>query len=147
MRIWSTHLATKEWREHHANVNVLVDVVTGESLIISNPVKGKIETLNQHWVTLKNGLISLFLRSMTNNFHWMLHVIDLRQNCVYVLDSLRSKVNEDIHGVINVCWMIVFAVVLYGSVESVLFYMEVYAGVSGILVCIAGEIVIRFAIE
>uniref|UniRef100_A0A9I9EGZ3 Ubiquitin-like protease family profile domain-containing protein n=1 Tax=Cucumis melo TaxID=3656 RepID=A0A9I9EGZ3_CUCME len=35
-------------------------------------------------------------------FHWMLHVIDLRQKCVYVLDSLRSKVNEDIHGVINV---------------------------------------------
>ncbi|KAL0534338.1 hypothetical protein IC582_028628 [Cucumis melo] len=36
----------------------------------------------------------------------------------YVLDSLRSKVNEDIHGVINVCWMIVFAIVLYGSVEK-----------------------------
>ncbi|KAA0059274.1 uncharacterized protein E6C27_scaffold430G002130 [Cucumis melo var. makuwa] len=35
-------------------------------------------------------------------FHWMLNVIDLRENCVYVLDSLRSKVNEDIHGVINV---------------------------------------------
>uniref|UniRef100_A0A9I9E6V6 Ubiquitin-like protease family profile domain-containing protein n=1 Tax=Cucumis melo TaxID=3656 RepID=A0A9I9E6V6_CUCME len=35
-------------------------------------------------------------------FHWMLHVFDLRENCVYVLDSLRSKVNEDIHGVINV---------------------------------------------
>ncbi|KAL4026008.1 hypothetical protein IC575_014415 [Cucumis melo] len=35
-------------------------------------------------------------------FHWMLHVIDLRKNCIYVLDSLRSKVNEDIHGVINV---------------------------------------------
>ncbi|KAL4028357.1 hypothetical protein IC575_011550 [Cucumis melo] len=35
-------------------------------------------------------------------FHWMLHVIDLRENYVYVLDSLRSKVNEDIHGVINV---------------------------------------------
>ncbi|TYK01038.1 transposase [Cucumis melo var. makuwa] len=35
-------------------------------------------------------------------FHWMLHVIYLRENCVYVLDSLRSKVNEDIHGVINV---------------------------------------------
>uniref|UniRef100_A0A9I9EG46 Ubiquitin-like protease family profile domain-containing protein n=1 Tax=Cucumis melo TaxID=3656 RepID=A0A9I9EG46_CUCME len=34
-------------------------------------------------------------------FHWMLHVIDLRENCVYVLDSLQSKVNEDIHGVIN----------------------------------------------
>ncbi|KAL0557076.1 hypothetical protein IC582_005594 [Cucumis melo] len=32
----------------------------------------------------------------------MLHVIDLRENCVYVLDSLRSKVNEDIHGIINV---------------------------------------------
>ncbi|KAL0544322.1 hypothetical protein IC582_019435 [Cucumis melo] len=35
-------------------------------------------------------------------FHWMLHVIDLHENCVYVLDSLRSKVNEDIHGIINV---------------------------------------------
>ncbi|KAL0548737.1 hypothetical protein IC582_013203 [Cucumis melo] len=35
-------------------------------------------------------------------FHWMLHVIDLRENCVYVLDSFRSKVNEDIHGIINV---------------------------------------------
>ncbi|KAL0533307.1 hypothetical protein IC582_030120 [Cucumis melo] len=35
-------------------------------------------------------------------FHWMLHVIDLRKNCIYVLDSLRSKINEDIHGVINV---------------------------------------------
>ncbi|KAL0544514.1 hypothetical protein IC582_019631 [Cucumis melo] len=35
------------------------------------------------------------------SFHWMLHVIDLCKNCVYVLDSLRSKVNEDIHGVIN----------------------------------------------
>ncbi|KAL0551858.1 hypothetical protein IC582_010947 [Cucumis melo] len=51
-------------------------------------------------------------------FHWMLHVIDLRENYVYVLDSLRSKVNEDIHGVINVCWIIVFAVVLYRSVEK-----------------------------
>ncbi|KAL0561764.1 hypothetical protein IC582_002205 [Cucumis melo] len=30
-------------------------------------------------------------------FHWMLHVIDLRENCVYILDSLRSKVNKDIH--------------------------------------------------
>uniref|UniRef100_A0A9I9E7T9 Uncharacterized protein n=1 Tax=Cucumis melo TaxID=3656 RepID=A0A9I9E7T9_CUCME len=27
------------------------------------------------------------------------------------------------------------------------FYMEVYAGISGILVCIAGELVIRFTIE
>uniref|UniRef100_A0A9I9E5T8 Ubiquitin-like protease family profile domain-containing protein n=1 Tax=Cucumis melo TaxID=3656 RepID=A0A9I9E5T8_CUCME len=36
------------------------------------------------------------------SFHWMLHVINLCKNCVYVLDSLRSKVNEDIHGVINV---------------------------------------------
>ncbi|KAL0533392.1 hypothetical protein IC582_030231 [Cucumis melo] len=36
------------------------------------------------------------------SFHRMLHVIDLRENCVYVLDSLRSKVNEDIHGIINV---------------------------------------------
>ncbi|KAL0551481.1 hypothetical protein IC582_010569 [Cucumis melo] len=27
-------------------------------------------------------------------FHWMLHVIDLRENCVYVLDSHQSKVNE-----------------------------------------------------
>ncbi|KAL0546296.1 hypothetical protein IC582_016202 [Cucumis melo] len=31
--------------------------------------------------------------------------------------------------------MIVFAVVLYGS-----FYMEVYAGILGIIVCIAGEL-------
>ncbi|KAL0533296.1 hypothetical protein IC582_030109 [Cucumis melo] len=128
------------------------------------------------------------------SFLWMLHVIDLRENCVYVLDSLRSKINEDIHGVINVCWMIVFAVVLYGSVEkcaSILvldlmhcrclllvfhgwqdvlfdicdyiykwiywriwsswtysveyscFYMEVYVGILGIIVCIAGELVIR----
>ncbi|KAL0561464.1 hypothetical protein IC582_001892 [Cucumis melo] len=167
-------------------------------------------------------------------FHWMLHVIDLRENCVYVLDSLRSKVNEDIHGIINVglktwqvkhdlqryrstpkwrpvkcprqldsvgcgyyvqkCWMIVFVVVLYGSVEkcarilvldlmhcrclllvchgwqdvlfdmcdyiykwiywriwsswtysllNIVFYMEVYAGILGIIVCIAGELVIR----
>ncbi|KAL0561546.1 hypothetical protein IC582_001980 [Cucumis melo] len=87
-------------------------------------------------------------------FHWMLHVIDLRENCVYVLDSLRSKVNEDIHGIINVCWMIVFAVVLYGSVEKCArilvldlmhfsFYMEVYAGILGIILCIAGELVIR----
>ncbi|KAA0045219.1 uncharacterized protein E6C27_scaffold30G002280 [Cucumis melo var. makuwa] len=29
------------------NVKVLIDVVTGENLTISNPVKGKIETLNQ----------------------------------------------------------------------------------------------------
>ena len=29
------------------NVKVLVDVVTGENLTIPNPVKGKIETLNQ----------------------------------------------------------------------------------------------------
>ncbi|KAA0065831.1 uncharacterized protein E6C27_scaffold37G001390 [Cucumis melo var. makuwa] len=38
-------------------------------------------------------------------FHWMLHVIDLRKNCVYVLDSLRSKVNEDIHGIIMCKWL------------------------------------------
>ena len=38
------------------------------------------------------------------SFDWMLHVIDLRENCVYVLDSLQSKVNEDIHGVINVTY-------------------------------------------
>ncbi|KAL0559505.1 hypothetical protein IC582_004118 [Cucumis melo] len=151
-------------------------------------------------------------------FHWMLHVIDLRENYVYVLDSLRSKVNEDIHGIINVvedmasetrsttlsinskmetckgnlhlqeideirtewaafvsrfvCWMIVFAVVLYGSVEKcaflygsvekctcilvldlmhcrclLLFYMEVYAGILGIIVCIAGELGIIVCIE
>ncbi|KAL0533745.1 hypothetical protein IC582_027788 [Cucumis melo] len=35
-------------------------------------------------------------------FHWILHVIDLCENCVYVLDFLRSQVNEDIQGVINV---------------------------------------------
>ncbi|KAL4021068.1 hypothetical protein IC575_019857 [Cucumis melo] len=230
------------------NVKVLVDVVTGENLTIPNPVKGKIETLNQalgniiEWprrlvstindkqehstrkdvvypsnYTDVNGIIKLLNRHAMNNmedvdmiripmnelifgsdkfvylaredllhycgmveigymcilayitFHWMLHVIDLRENCVYVLDSLRSKVNEDIHGIINVglktwqakhdlqryrstpkwrpvkfntknayrqeeideirtewaafvsrfvCWMIVFAVVLYGSVEK-----------------------------
>ncbi|KAL0558969.1 hypothetical protein IC582_003558 [Cucumis melo] len=163
------------------NVKVLVDVVTGENLTIPNPVKGKIETLNQalgniiEWprrlvstindkqehstrkdvvypsnYTDVNGIIKLLNRHATNNmedvdmiripmnelifgsdkfvylaredllhycgmveigymcilayitFHWMLHVIDLRENCVYVLDSLRSKVNEDIHGIINV---------------------------------------------
>ncbi|KAA0061288.1 uncharacterized protein E6C27_scaffold455G001320 [Cucumis melo var. makuwa] len=209
------------------NVKVLVDVVTGENLTIPNPVKGKIETLNQalgniiEWphrlehstrkdvvypsnYTDVNGIIKLLNRHTVNNmkdvdmiripmnelifgsdkfvylaredllhycgmveigymcilayitclwdkcdcarnffvidqskisshikdrdlrsrnlanqlevvnleqkvlipyntgFHWMLHVIDLRENCVYVLDSLRSKVNEDIHGIINV---------------------------------------------
>ncbi|KAL0544299.1 hypothetical protein IC582_019412 [Cucumis melo] len=163
------------------NVKVLVDVVTGENLTIPNPVKGKIETLNQalgniiEWprrlvstindkqehstrkdvvypsnYTDINGIIKLLNRHAMNNmedvdmiripmnelifgsdkfvylaredllhycgmveigymcilayitFHWMLHVIDLRENCVYVLDSLRSKVNEDIHGIINV---------------------------------------------
>ncbi|TYK22658.1 uncharacterized protein E5676_scaffold195G001010 [Cucumis melo var. makuwa] len=209
------------------NVKVLVDVVTGENLTIPNPVKGKIETLNQalgniiEWprrlehstrkdvvypsnYTDVNGIIKLLNRHAMNNmkdvdmiripmnelifgsdkfvylaredllhycgmveigymcilayitclwdkcdcaknffvidqskisshikdrdlrsrnlanqleavnleqkvlipyntgFHWMLHVIDLRENCVYVLDSLRSKVNEDIHGIINV---------------------------------------------
>ncbi|KAL4010589.1 hypothetical protein IC575_030090 [Cucumis melo] len=164
-----------------SNVKVLVDVVTGENLTIPNPVKGKIETLNQalgniiEWprrlvstindkqehstrkdlvypsnYTDVNRIIKLLNRHAVNNmkdvdmiripmnelifgsdkfvyltredllhycgmveigymcilayitFHWMLHVIDLRENCVYVLDSLRSKVNEDIHGIINV---------------------------------------------
>ncbi|KAL4035704.1 hypothetical protein IC575_004409 [Cucumis melo] len=274
------------------NVKVLVDVVTGENLTIPNPVKGKIETLNQalgniiEWprrlvstindkqehstrkdvvypsnYTDVNGIIKLLNRHAMNNmedvdmiripmnelifgsdkfvylaredllhycgmveigymcilayitFHWMLHVIDLRENYVYVLDSLRSKVNENIHGIINVglktwqakhdlqryrstpkwrpvkeideirtewaafvsrfvCWMIVFAVVLYGSVEKcaflygsvekctcilvldlmhcrclLLFYMEVYAGILGIIVCIAGELGIIVCIE
>ncbi|TYK21883.1 uncharacterized protein E5676_scaffold494G00160 [Cucumis melo var. makuwa] len=132
-----------------ANVNVLVDVVTGENLTgCPNPVKGKIETLNQ---TLGNiiewpcrfdstindkqdvdmiripmnelifgsdkfvylareyllhycGMVEIgdmcILAYIT--FHWMLHAINLRENCVYVLDSLQSKVNEDIHEVINV---------------------------------------------
>ncbi|KAL0551541.1 hypothetical protein IC582_010630 [Cucumis melo] len=163
------------------NVKVLVDVVTGENLTIPNPLKGKIETLNQalgniiEWprrlvstindkqehstrkdvvypsnYTDVNGIIKLLNRHAMNNmedvdmiripmnelifgsdkfvylaredllhycgmveigymcilayitFHWMLHVIDLRENCVYVLDSLWSKVNEDIHGIINV---------------------------------------------
>ncbi|KAL0540272.1 hypothetical protein IC582_024506 [Cucumis melo] len=262
------------------NVKVLVDVVTGENLTILNPVKGKIETLNQalgNIIEWPRRLVSTINNKQvcTNKFHWMLHVIDLRKNCVYVLDSLRSKVNEDIHGIINVglktwqakhdlqryrstpkwrpvkcprqldsvgygyyvqkyiheivhnsstsitslfntknayrqeeideirtewaafvskyvCWMIVFAVVLYGSVEkcarilvldlmhcvyywfamdgrmcclicviiyisgyiggfgvvglivlNIVFYMEVYAGILGIIVCIAGELVIR----
>ncbi|KAL0548752.1 hypothetical protein IC582_013220 [Cucumis melo] len=260
------------------NVKVLVDVVTEENLTIPNPVKGKIETLNQalgiEWprrlvstindkqnhstrkdvvyssnYTDVKGIIKLLNRHVVNNmkdvdmicipmnvlifgsdkfvylaredllhycdmveigymcilayitFHWMLHVIDLRENCVYVLDSLRSKVNEDIHGVINVSWMILFVVVLYRRVESTIwkcgkvcsylvldlmhcrclllvchggqdvlfdmcdyiykwiywriwsswtysvgyscFYMEVYAGILGIIVCIAGELVIR----
>ncbi|KAE8650819.1 hypothetical protein Csa_017443 [Cucumis sativus] len=47
-------------------------------------------------------LEQIVLIPYNTGFHWMLHVIDLRGNCVYVLDSLRSKVNEDIHGVINV---------------------------------------------
>ncbi|KAL4028338.1 hypothetical protein IC575_011531 [Cucumis melo] len=114
-------------------------------------------------------------------FHWMLHVIDLRENCVYVLDSLRSKVNEDIHGIINVVedmasetrsttlsinskmetckgnlhlqfntknayrqeeideirteWRLLLAICKGGK-----FYMEVYAGILGIIVCIAGEL-------
>ncbi|KAL4026760.1 hypothetical protein IC575_015201 [Cucumis melo] len=307
------------------NVKVLVDVVTGENLTIPNPVKGKIETLNQalgniiewpRWLvstindkqehstrkdvvypsnyTDVNRIIKLLNRHAMNNmedvdmiripmnelifgsdkfvylaredllhycgmveigymcilayitFHWMLHVIDLRKNCVYVLDSLRSKVNEDIHGIImwlktwqakydlqryrstpkwrpvkfntknayrqeeidgiRTEWaafvsrfvagspMILFAVVLYGSVEKCArilvldlmhcrclllvchgwqdvlfdmcdyiykwiywriwsswtynveyscFYMEVYAGILGIILCIAGELVIR----
>ncbi|KAL4016996.1 hypothetical protein IC575_024667 [Cucumis melo] len=184
------------------NVKVLVDVVTGENLTIPNPVKGKIETLNQalgniiEWprrlvstindkqehstrkdvvypsnYTDVNGIIKLLNRHATNNmedvdmiripmnelifgsdkfvylaredllhycgmveigymcilayitFHWMLHVIDLRENCVYVLDSLeglktwqakhdlqryRSTPNGDCK-------------VLYGSVEKFLY--------------------------
>ncbi|KAL0552139.1 hypothetical protein IC582_011236 [Cucumis melo] len=156
------------------NVKVLVDVVIGENLTILNPVKEKIETLNQalgniiEWPcrlvstindkqehsTMKdvvyssnytdvNGNIKLLHKHAVNNmkdvdmihipmnelifgrnkfvclaredllhycgmveigyvFHWMLHAIDLRENCIYVLDSLWSKVNEDIHGVITV---------------------------------------------
>ncbi|KAL4017141.1 hypothetical protein IC575_024816 [Cucumis melo] len=264
------------------NVKVLVDVVMGENLTILNPVKGKIKTLNQalgNIIEWPRRLVSTINDKQV--FHWMLHVIDLRKNCVYVLDSLRSKVNEDIHGIINVglktwqakhdlqryrstpkwrhvkcprqldsvgygyyvqkyiheivhnsstsitslfntkngyrqeeideiqtewaalvnryvCWMIVFAVVLYGSLEkcarilvldlmhlldlmhcvyywfamdgrmcclicviiyisgyiggfgvvglivlNIVFYMEVYAGILGIIVCIASELVIR----
>ncbi|KAL4030261.1 hypothetical protein IC575_008497 [Cucumis melo] len=215
------------------NVKVLVDVVTGENLTIPNPVKGKIETLNQalgniiEWprrlvstindkqehstrkdvvypsnYTDVNGIIKLLNRHAMNNmedvdmiripmnelifgsdkfvylaredllhycgmveigymcilaFHWMLHVIDLRENCVYVLDSLRSKVNEDIHGIINVRLMrfelngqlLLADLLLYGSVEkcalglivlNIVFYMEVYAEILGIIVCIAGEL-------
>ncbi|KAL4035939.1 hypothetical protein IC575_004651 [Cucumis melo] len=284
------------------NVKVLVDVVTGENLTIPNPVKGKIETLNQalgniiEWhrrlvstindkqehstrkdvvypsnYTDVNGIIKLLNRHAMNNmedvdmiripmnelifgsdkfvylaredllhycgmveisymcilayitFHWMLHVIDLRKNCVYVLDSLRSKVNEDIHGIINVglktwqakhdlqryrltpkwrlvkfntknayrqeeideirtngrlllaickggkCWILcivgvyywlamdgrmccLICVIIYISgyiggfgvvgliVLNIVFYMEVYAGILGIIVCIAGEL-------
>ncbi|KAL0544814.1 hypothetical protein IC582_019939 [Cucumis melo] len=295
------------------NVKVLVDVVTGENLTIPNPVKGKIETLNQalgniiEWprrlvstindkqehstrkdvvypsnYTDVNGIIKLLNRHVMNNmedvdmiripmnelifgsdkfvylaredllhycgmveigymcilayitFHWMLHVIDLRENCFYVLDSLRSKVNEDIHGIINVglktwqakhdlqryrstpkwrpvkcprqldsvgcgyyvqkyiheivhnsstsitnlfntknayrqeeideirtewaafvsrfvSWMILFVVILCRRVERCAdilgFYMEVYAGILGIIVCIAGELGIIVCIE
>ncbi|KAL0544237.1 hypothetical protein IC582_019350 [Cucumis melo] len=145
-------------------------------------------------------------------FHWMLHFIDLRENCVYVLDSLRSKVNEDIHGII-ICprqldyvgcgyyvqkyiheivhnsstsitslfntknayrqeeideirteWAAfvsrfvmscLICVIIYISgyiggfgvvgliVLNIVFNMEVYAGILGIIVCIAGELVIR----
>ncbi|KAL4016482.1 hypothetical protein IC575_024134 [Cucumis melo] len=81
------------------NVKVLVDMVTEENLTIPNPVKGKIAILNQalgNIIEWPRQLVS------TINDKQMLHVIDLRENCVYVLDSLRSKVNEDIHGVINV---------------------------------------------
>ncbi|KAA0040876.1 uncharacterized protein E6C27_scaffold345G00330 [Cucumis melo var. makuwa] len=159
------------------NVKVLVDVVIGENLTILNPMKEKIETLNQalgniiEWPcrlvstindkqehsTMKdvvyssnytdvNGNIKLLHKHAVNNmkdvdmihipmnelifgrnkfvclaredllhycgmveigyvFHWMLHAIDLRENCIYVLDSLWSKVNEDIHGVITVLKM------------------------------------------
>ncbi|KAL4021269.1 hypothetical protein IC575_020063 [Cucumis melo] len=183
-------------------------------------------------------------------FHWMLHVIDLHENYVYVLNSFRSKVNEDIHGIINVglktwqakhdlqryrstpkwrpvkcprqldsvgcgyyvqkyiheivhnsstsitnleideirtewaafvsrfvSWMILFVVILCRRVESSIwkcgkvclyfsvgsyafsiwkcgkvclyfsFYMEVYAGILGIIVCIAGELGIIVCIE
>ncbi|KAL0544547.1 hypothetical protein IC582_019664 [Cucumis melo] len=157
-------------------------------------------------------------------FHWMLHVIDLHENYVYVLNSFRSKVNEDIHGIINVglktwqakhdlqryrstpkwrpvkcprqldsvgcgyyvqkyiheivhnsstsitnleideirtewaafvsrfvSWMILFVVILCRRVERCAdilgFYMEVYAGILGIIVCIAGELGIIVCIE
>ncbi|KAL4028299.1 hypothetical protein IC575_011492 [Cucumis melo] len=80
-------------------------------------------------------------------FHWMLHVIDLRENCVYVLDSLRSKVNEDIHGIINVRLMrfelngqLLLADLFGLIVLNIAFYMEAYAGILGIIVCIAGEL-------
>ncbi|KAA0055630.1 transposase [Cucumis melo var. makuwa] len=95
------------------NVKVLVDMVTGKNLTIPNPVKGKIETLNQaldrdlRSRNLANQLEAVNLEQKVlipynTSFHWMLHVIDLPENCVYVLDSLRSKVNEDIHGIIHV---------------------------------------------
>ncbi|KAL0541128.1 hypothetical protein IC582_021165 [Cucumis melo] len=170
--------------------------------------------------TFKTTLTQKYI--LPSNFHWMLHVIDLRENCVYVLDSLRSKVNEDIHGIINVGlktwqakhdlqryrstpkWRPVKEIdeirtewaafvsrfvrvercadilVLYGSVEKCTcilvldlmhcrclllvchgcsiwkcgkvclyfsFYMEVYAGILGIIVCIAGELGIIVCIE
>ncbi|XP_050946624.1 uncharacterized protein LOC127151227 isoform X2 [Cucumis melo] len=47
-------------------------------------------------------LEQIVLIPYNTSFHWMLHVIDLQEIYVYVLDSLWSKVNEDIHGFINV---------------------------------------------
>ncbi|TYK16293.1 transposase [Cucumis melo var. makuwa] len=65
------------------NVKVLVDVVTGENLTIPNPVKEKIETLNQalaredllHYYGMVEIGYMCILAYIT--FHWMLHVIDL----------------------------------------------------------------------
>ncbi|KAL4013374.1 hypothetical protein IC575_025541 [Cucumis melo] len=256
------------------NVKVLVDVVTGENLTIPNPVKGKIETLNQalgniiEWprrlvstindkqehstrkdvvypsnYTDVNGIIKLLNRHAMNNmedvdmiripmnelifgsdkfvylaredllhycgmveigymcilayitFHWMLHVIDLRENCVYVLDSLEGlktwQAKHDLQRYRStpkwrpvkeideirtewaafvsrfVSWMILFVVILCRRVErmcclicviiyisgyiggfgvvglivlNIVFYMEVYARILGIIVCIAGEL-------
>ncbi|KAL0560262.1 hypothetical protein IC582_000662 [Cucumis melo] len=195
----------------YTNVKFLVDMVTGENLTILNPVKGKIETLNQalgniiEWsrrlvstindkqehstkedvvyssnYTNVNGTIKLLNRHIVNNiknvdiiripmnelifgrdkfvylahedllhyceigymsilayitFHWMLHVIDLRKICIYVLDSLRSKVNEDIHGVINEwlkTWQAKHDLQRYRSTPKwrpVKYYMEVWKGV------------------
>ncbi|KAA0063057.1 uncharacterized protein E6C27_scaffold468G001730 [Cucumis melo var. makuwa] len=91
------------------NVKVLVDVVTGENLTIPNPVKEKIETLNQalaredllhYYGMVEIGYMCIV--AYITQFSLDVACYRSRENCVYVLDSLRSKVNEDIHGVINV---------------------------------------------
>ncbi|XP_022136077.1 uncharacterized protein LOC111007859 isoform X2 [Momordica charantia] len=46
-------------------------------------------------------LEQLVLIPYKSGCHWMLIIINLRENCVYVLDSLRRKIQEDYQRVIN----------------------------------------------
>ncbi|XP_038895930.1 uncharacterized protein LOC120084092 isoform X2 [Benincasa hispida] len=76
---------------------VIVDQATISSHVKPQELRSKNLINRLEMVSLDQ----LVLIPYNTGCHWILIIINLQENCVYVMDSLRSKILEEFQGVIN----------------------------------------------